>query len=285
MTSPWLDRWRSERFAELVDANDASPRRHRRSSSETELAELAALTRGLGHLTVAPEPDPEFRSTLRSFLMATAEREGIGATATAEPAKTPVDALTGKTQVVKQVRPRGSTSGRTRVALLAGATIGALVLSGVSLASTDSLPGEALYQVKLSTERAQLAMAGSDLSRGQLYLEFAAARLGEASQVDASQLASALNEMDRETIEGVKLLTSAAARGETAALDTLTAFLKAQTTTLTDLQQARPGDGATARSLTLLDRIRVRVTDLTVALARPCPNPSTDSLGVDPTSC
>ena len=73
------------------------------------------------------------------MLMAKIERDGIGVTA-AQRADEAADraALAGETQVVRSV-PAGG--GRTRAAVLAGFTAGALALSGVSAASTDALPG------------------------------------------------------------------------------------------------------------------------------------------------
>ncbi len=56
-----------------------------------------------------------------------------------------------------------------------------MAVSGISAASENASPGDALYGVKRSTERAQLAMAGSDVTRGQLSLDFAQTRLTEAA--------------------------------------------------------------------------------------------------------
>ena len=47
--------------------------------------------------------------------------------------------------------------------------------------------GATSYNVKRSTERAQLALAGSDVSRGKLYLEFAGSRLDEAGRTAVSR--------------------------------------------------------------------------------------------------
>ncbi len=66
---------------------------------------------------------------------------------------------------------------------MAALLTGTVAVSGVSAASGDALPGETLYDVKRSTERAQLALAGNDLGKAQLYLEFARTRIQEASEV------------------------------------------------------------------------------------------------------
>ena len=48
-----------------------------------------------------------------------------------------------------------------------------MAVSGMSAASENAMPGDALYGVKRSTERAQLALASSEVNRGQLFLDFA----------------------------------------------------------------------------------------------------------------
>lgn len=279
MSTPWSERRSSERFAQLVDAPDAGPRHQQRTRRDTELAGLAELAR---QLTAAPrsepEPDPEFRRSLRAFLVTSAQH------AEARRTEVPDGALAAKTQIVGQVRPR-ATAGRARLALLGGATVGALVLSGVSMASTDSVPGDTFYQLKLSTERAQLAFASSDVRRGQLYIEFARGRLREAARVDSDRLPELLVVMDSETRAGVKLLTSAAAAGDSAALSAVGSFVDRQRDDLLALQTERNASTAVAPSLALLDEIQARVNALTLVLARPCPNPELDRLGVKPETC
>ena len=113
------------------------------------------------------------------MLLATAEREGIGVTARPEPERPR-----------PRLRPRRGSAGiarrpAARGAIVVGIAAGTLALSGVSVASGEAIPGDALYGVKRSTERAQLALAGSDLTRGQLYLDFARTRLPEAHAVRA----------------------------------------------------------------------------------------------------
>ena len=119
-------------------------------------------------LTVQADPDVQARPARQ--LVATAEREGIGVTARPEPEDQRARASAGR------VWP-ASPGARARGAIVVGVAAGTLALSGVSVASGDAMPGDALYGVKRSTERAQLALAGSDLTRGQLYLDFARTRL------------------------------------------------------------------------------------------------------------
>ena len=99
---------------------------------------------------------------------------------------------------------------------------------GVSAASGDAIPGDALYGVKRSAEQAQLALAGSDVSRGQLNLEFAKKRLAEAGALggDAARLDPVLDDMDtdmRERQPGCSP-TAAVERGEPAGLQVIQQF-------------------------------------------------------------
>ncbi|GIF70696.1 hypothetical protein Asi02nite_02140 [Asanoa siamensis] len=176
--------------------------------------------------------DPEFRMGLRAMLVAAAEREGIGNIADTG-ATVDLEAFRAAAHAPKQRARRL----RTRGAILAGVAVGAIAISGMSAASENAVPGDALYGVKRSTERAQLALASSDLSKGQLFLDFARNRLAEATAVRESDgFANALDDMDANTTEGVRLLTTTAMeRHDTAALDAVEAFLKQQRTKVGDL--------------------------------------------------
>lgn len=285
MRSHIFDRRRADRFAQLLDEAAGRPRTHRRWDVDDELADLVAVAVGTGSLPTAPDPTAEFRTSVRAMLMAKIERDGIGITAVDRAAHAANRAaLAGKTQSIRLVS-RGA--GRTRVAVLAGVTAGALALSGVSAASTKALPGEPLYQVKLSTERAQLALAGSDLSRGMLRLEFARGRLLEAQQVAPDLLAEVLTDMDGQTRNGVNLLTiTAADQGDRAPLNYILGFVDQQRADLEELRDALGPAGveATAESAALLDQVQARAKQLRTALDAGC-DPTVDPLGPDPASC
>ncbi|NUR71814.1 MAG: hypothetical protein HOU81_13405 [Hamadaea sp.] len=267
-----FDRRRAERFARLLDEANGGRRHHSHARLDTQLAEFVTLGDQLRG-THVPGPTPDFRSSLRAQLMATAEREGIGVTAT-EPE--PI--------LVKPARSR------TRIAIIAGVATGTLAVSGISMASGDANPGDALYQVKRSTERAQLALASSDLSRGQLYLEFARTRLGEASAVrsDGTGFTSALGDMDKDTVEGVRLLTtSAMGQSGAAALDMVDRFvtdqksLMGQLTALVDGPSRQRAEASKA----LLDAISDRSHSLRAALACGAGTATADGLGPAAAPC
>jgi hypothetical protein len=285
VNSSRFDHRYADRFDELVEETDRGPRSHRRTASDDEVLPLVALARRLHGLAPAPAPDPAFQADLRALLLATGERDGIGMGAETT-AWISTRALTSSTQANRQVAGRHTR--RARLAILAGITAGAVALSGVSAASSNSLPGEPLYEVKRSTEQAQLAFAGSDLSRGQLYLKFAAGRLDEARRVPGDRLASVLADMDEETRQAVGLLTTAAVRtGDQSLLAALDAFAVDQQGRLAALRESLPAHVAnqTAESLDLLTTVRVRVTRLTSALRERCQIGAFDTLGPDPRGC
>jgi hypothetical protein len=268
-------RRRSERLAQLIEEAGGGRRHHVRSGVDSDLADLVAVSRRLADLPVKVEAHPEFRDGLRAMLLATIERDGIGTTATApESGLEPARRRGARTLVAGGARrrpagPRPPLARRTKArgAIVIGLAAGTLALSGMSAASGDAIPGDPLYSVKRSTERAQLALAGSDISRGQLYLEFARTRLDEARAVrtDAAGLSQVLDDMDRETQQGIRLLTTTAVeRKDPAALDAIDTFVSTQRTAATRLrdgvsgvQRTRAGD-----SLVLLEQIQQRSTGL-----------------------
>jgi hypothetical protein len=228
-----------------------------RSTLDGSLTDLVSVGQRLSELPVKVEAQQEFRDGLRAMLLATAEREGIGATAK-DPAPAPRTGLRSLRRPAGS-RPAVSRRTRTRGAIVVGLAAGTLALSGMSAASGDAIPGDALYSVKRSTEKAQLALAGSDISRGQLYLEFARTRLDEAQAVkDPTGLTSVLDDMDNETLEGVRLLTATAVtRKDTAALDAIDAFTASQHGSAEKLRTSANGDARTraTKSVTLLEEI------------------------------
>jgi hypothetical protein len=291
-------RRRSDRLAELLDEMSGRPRNHRRNGVDEELDALVRLAGRVSALPTAIEPDPEFRGGLRAMLMAKIEREGIGATADEKTRPLPTrEAVAAKTQPVRLVPISGlagsSIAGtarvsRTRAALIIGVTAGALTLSGVSAASTDASPGEPLYQVKRSAERAQLALAGSDQSRAHLYFEFAHSRLREARKVSPERVTDVLADMDQETVAGVKLLaTVAIQRTDPSALTAIASFVDQQRARLGEFAKAAGSDArdAVSDALARLDAVQTRTNGLASALAKGCPIPTSDDLGPVPTPC
>lgn len=295
MTSVFY-RWRAGRFAELVDqASGQGPRHRLRSRLDDELATLVILSQRTAtlELTPAAAPDPEFRADLRAMLVATAEREGIGATAHAlatdtVPMTSPLPAR--RLHLARSALRAGSAGGRVRVAVILGIALGVLALTGISTASAGAMPGDTLYGVKRSTERAELAFAGSDLGRGQLYLDFARTRLAEAEAVGGvARFAGVLADMDSDTRQGVKLLTTAAVdQQDPTALDAVDAFVADQQSGAGELLDKVAGASRTRLlgSLDLLERVAERAHRLRETLT--CgidASDGSDALGPRPGRC
>ncbi|MEU1887770.1 DUF5667 domain-containing protein [Micromonospora rifamycinica] len=283
MDSDLFSRRRAVRFAQLLDEADGGRRHHVRSRADDQLTALVAVGRRLVAERPVVEVDAEFRAGLRAMLVATAERDGTAdPVAGAAPKTTVRGALLG-----------GATARRARArgAILVGIAAGAVAVSGISAASENAVPGDALYGMKRSTERAQLALASSDVSRGQLFLDFARTRLDEAATLrdDPAGFSAVLDDMDTDTRQGVRLLTTAAAQhADPAALDTVNTFVTGQRRAVGGLL-----DGAgsaerdrTRQSLALLDAIRRRSDALRAAIACTLPAPvGSDALGPTPATC
>jgi Domain of unknown function (DUF5667) len=293
MTPSGLDRQRAERFARLLDDGDQSSRDHRSPCPDDE-AGLAALGRRLATIEAPGHIDDGFRTRLRAMLVAEAERAAQERTVPlASPA--PVGAGARLSAGLARVRTLLSSSpesrrARTRGAIIAGVAVGAIAVSGISTASEGSMPGDALYGMKRSTERAQLAFAGTDQSRGALLLEFARVRLAEAEAVrgDSAAFTRLLAETDKETSEGVALLARAAAESEQAApLDTVAGFVARQRPALIRLLDGSTTDRERViSSLALLDLVSARIEALrpTLSCGTATAGP-TDVLGPVPAGC
>jgi hypothetical protein len=291
----FLDRRSAERFAELLDESSGGRRHHSaRGPADEQLAELVSVGHGLSAARPGISVDPEFRVGLRAMLVATAERDGIGRTATADDHEaTTASETTAPTKSGSRfaVLGLGGRRIRARGAIVIGVAAGAMAVSGISAASENAAPGDALYGVKRSAERAQLAMAGSDVTRGQLSLDFARTRLAEATALpgNAKEFGSVLNDMDNSTRKGVSLLTtSAVARKDSKPLTAVDNFAAGQQRTL-DPVLSRLSDANRTRalaSISLLDAVRQRVDDLRGALSCSSVSPiGTDTLGPKLHSC
>jgi hypothetical protein len=199
-----------------------------------EVALVGAL-RELGDATAAA-PDEEFRSALRTRLLAVAAVQGVGETATA-PAPAPAP-----------WRRRAAT-------VTAGAMASVVAVTGVSVAASRSLPGDPFYGLKRTTEGVQLRLAGGEEQEGTRHLQFAAERLGELRRMadggalssdDLARVESLLDDMDDDTRSGQRLLVDAfRATQDAAPLERLSRFADDQRDGLQELilvlpQEVRP---------------------------------------------
>jgi len=268
----FVNRRSAERFAELLDENRIG-RHHSHEPADQQLAELVAIGHSLSAARPGIQVDPEFRVGLRAMLVATAERDGLGrreTAAQAESAGTP-GAAPARAGLRALVFGQGGKRIRARGAIVIGVAAGAMAVSGISAASENASPGTFLYGMKRSTERAQLAMAGSDVTRGQLSLDFARTRLAEAAAMpgDAARFAGVLDDMDNDTRKGVKLLdTSAVARRDVKPLTVVDTFVTGQRQTLTPALNDLSAENRerAEESISLLDAISRRSDDLRAGL-------------------
>ena len=130
-----------------------------------ELIALLRLSVDLG--TLGPPPaDPGFRLRARNRMLAAA-----------------VDRRRSRPWNPLATLPRPAARLAFAGALALALTIGGLT---VAAASSNSLPGDPLYSVKLDLERAQLAATLDSATRARLQVHFTDLRLGEAQRLIAA---------------------------------------------------------------------------------------------------
>lgn len=281
MSVPFFRSRRAKRFAELLEEATGQRRRRRRRSAELdgELAQLVDVAVRMRSLAALAAPSDEYRREQRAALLAQFEREGIGGSG--QPDAAARSAAEAQTQVLHPVTAR---TGRARAALLIGLAAGALAVSGVAAASTDSLPGDPLYSLKRSSELARISLASSEYSRGQLYLELAAKRLAEATALPTAA-AQLLADVDESTVAGVsRIVAEAVAHRDASALAPAELFVARQEAQLRSLAPALSGAAAQRGqdSRALLAEVQDRLARVREALACGCPFPSADHLGPVP---
>ena len=163
------DARQAEEFADLLESG--------RTLATGALAPLVSLARALS--PAAHRPEPTFRTALRAQLVAEATARVPALPAPRAPEK---------------VRP---SAPRWRHAVAALAVTSAVTGVGTAAASSQALPGDTLYGLKLRIEAIQLSLADSDLERGRELLEQAEARLGEAEQLASAGTISSTNAATR----------------------------------------------------------------------------------------
>lgn len=281
-------RSRADRFAALVEETGTGRHHRRPTDGDTELLALVGVAHRLGQVPT-PTVSAQFRDDLHARLLAEVAQQSAtqpaaipAARRAVEGARPTRDLAAERTQVVRQVQPR--RGGRTRLAVLIGLATGAIAISGVSMASNGSVPGDPLYSFKRSGEQAQLVLAGSDANRGQLHLDFARTRLVEARQVAPEAVGGVLAEMDWEITEGARLLFSAGVQGaDVGPIDSVAAFIAAHRADLLDLRATVSAADEPARSsLDLLDTVEVRANELRAVVVGGCTVVSADRFGPKP---
>jgi hypothetical protein len=271
-----LHRRRIERLAQLLDEAEGARRHHSRSPLDDDLSELVDVGHRLSDLHPQVEMRESARRDIRAVIMAAAERDGIGVTAktTADPAigrarvGTVAETSGGRRPFARRVRARG--------AVLIGLAVGTLAVSGIAAASGTAMPGDALYSLKRSQETAQLQLSGSPAGKGQLYLDFAGKRLGEAlsDTSDPNGLTQLIGQMDSDTLQGARLLfTDAVTNHDEAALQTVADFYAHQKGQLAqlkaELRRGQPQYDLVLSYDTDLDLVNLRWQQIETAMSCP----------------
>ncbi|GAA0675095.1 DUF5667 domain-containing protein [Kitasatospora atroaurantiaca] len=212
MTANVLEHRRAKAFAEALEAHQAESRPgSSHHGGSTAMAELLTMAGALGALP-EPELSTEVRTVQRAQLMAAFEQAWAGGPAARVPQQRRHRAA-GAAQRSRWGR-RLAIGG-----LVAGVAVGSF--AGAAAASTNALPGDALYGMKRGLEGLQLDWAGSDTERGALLLDQASTRLEEAQDLlgragspsglsagTVEQVRRALDDMHAEAIRGRDLLRS-----------------------------------------------------------------------------
>ncbi|MFD4654616.1 DUF5667 domain-containing protein [Kitasatospora sp. NPDC058444] len=220
MTANVLEHRRAKAFAEALEAHQAEQRAAANAESDNAaatgavpvaMAGLVGLTDALGALP-GPVLDREVRTVQRAQLMAAFEQAFAGGTGTPVPRQ--------RRHRAARTAPRGRWSRRFAIGgLVAGLAVGSL--AGAAAASSNALPGDTLYGFKRGLEGLRLDLADSDSERGELLLDNAATRLGEAKTLvgrtdpagalspgTVEQVRRALDDMHADALRGRELLRS-----------------------------------------------------------------------------
>lgn len=235
-------RHRARSFARAVDASGAPP------SSVARLVSLANALRNV------PQRNPSPGSSLRQQLMVEA--------ATVHP----MERRSFWAEWLDRIRfQRGLASTTVLCTVL-------IAVAGIGFGTTESLPGDTLYSMKLRSESVQLAFVGSDEERGRRNLKFADSRLDEITRLvrhkgdwPATHSAQASEKPDKDAVEslinrtfdtmdsstgaGAKAMRKAFERsGDTSPLTYLDEFTRRQQSQLRDIIPKLPTGSQAAAS-------------------------------------
>ncbi len=279
--NPLVSRRSTEQFARLLDGGGPEA-----SGAVTGPLALVERLRAVAPaLAATADPTPAFRTALRTRLLAVAA------------VPTPVPTTNRRQAAARWSRGRAV---QRRLGVTAGALAGVIVLTGIGVAGSRSLPGAPLYGVKRGAEGIQLALAGGGVAAGTRELQFARVRLREvvalatgAEEVSigsvvptgpiaadrvafggpvTDRIRAGLADMDSETRSGYRLLADAYQRTGRAELPRrLAAFGAAQQRGLTGVLPNLPA-GTRAQAQASLALVTVIAANAgTLLQPRPCP--------------
>lgn len=149
------------------------------SAASPQVTRLLALAETLVTLP-DPEIDPRFAARLEARLLEETLEEEKAPRLQVVPARLPKPAPVRRARVHPLPRRRLVVR-RSLVAAAVAIMLAALPVVG----SAGALPGSPFYRLKLGLERVELFFAGGPQDQGFKHLEFAGARLGEATELVA----------------------------------------------------------------------------------------------------
>jgi hypothetical protein len=198
----------------------------------------------------------------------------------------------GRSRPARQGPParRPTRSGRRRRRLAAGTLVVATLSAGTVAASAGALPGDPLYGLKRQVQNVEVALARGDEDRGQQHLRLARSRVRELDTAGVSArsgpLVAALQDMDGDTRNGARLLSTVAIRDDDESPLTELETWTQQQRTLLGAAANRLPDAArfrAATSLALLGTVTARLDTLRAALRCDCQDARPlDDLGPQP---
>lgn len=303
----------ARQFASALDA----PTRHSAGRQDAATRELVGLVHRLESLPIDAGPTDEFRDRLRQRLVAvaTVQHNAEENTAAEQEPTAASDLVPGfvprPRQPLTERLAAHRQRGHRRLAFAAGALAALVIVGGLTVAEAGhAVRGDVLYGLKRTTENVQLSLAGSDAAAGREHLSIAATRLtevrnlighsdtaagsfryvadgGPLSRRVQDRVVSTLADMDQQTKQGARLVTTSAVhKNDRHQLSGLKHWASKQQSALSDLQ-GRLTDRAASRagsSVALLGQVIKRAEQLAAA---PCSCPTkSDALGPLPcTTC
>jgi len=225
VTSLLSARKRADEFEALLNGHQ---------TDRAELSELATVVTTLReHAAVAPRPD--FAAALREQLIVEA------ATVLTSEAKT----------LALPTRRRGTRERRLVAAATAVVFVGGT--AGMAAASQSALPGDTLYPIKRTIERAQAGLNTNDAGKGRDLLGQATDRLGEVQSLveekgaGSPQVPSTIDDFAEQAQEGADLLVKSFQENrDPKAIETVRSFAASSLAVLQELAKVAPPDAQEA---------------------------------------
>jgi hypothetical protein len=235
MTSLLGAKKRAEEFAAAADNGQAA------TGQRPELAELVDVVSALRSVET-PAPRAEFSAALRERLMAEA-----------------ADTLATNATLTLPIRRHGARERR----LAAAASVFVLVggSAGMAAAAQNAIPGDALYPIKRSLERAEAGLSSGSAAKGRHLLDQADQRLTEVESLsagsDVARLPDTVDAFTAQAQEGASLLMSSfEADRDPADIDSIRSFAADALDRLQDVAATAPAS------------VQVQLTDAAVTLQR-----------------